>query len=810
VDAEEIASVLANAGIQTVILNACWSAHSSRRNAKNLAYALCPKGIENVVAMSSTVTASTACTFIKEMYTEFYVNHQSLSEAVYLAKDSLRRRLWRPGRFGIRITLQDEFVPVFYSQEESDLRWDPLQYEELAVRPAGLPPTEYHGINEYGLRAIEQAASTDSVVLLSGDGGVGKSCLVSQLALWWQQTGFIESYRILSAFTDKETLLSDDIYTWIASRDSSSGEDTYLSGRRLLVIDDFENFLFMFKFVLQTEERIERMKVVVQELISSFRAPGNRAILLLISRVTPSLLHEIQPPIQKITLPSWNLDDAFSLGCSIPDACGARYDSAVDAKRLSDWLEDSQNRRPLVLKGLLPLVSETPGRRVQELLTPFTSAYPTSRQPSFSDDENLFIDFYRRAVHHHDRIHTLKSYSLVLFRSLILQLKATSLLFYRFFLSFAVFQSYFPYSHAHNWTRLLSHKGFCTRASITDPTLESLGRCLRTDTSSLTVDGDVGLGAFILLLGESGLVQYHRLPPSCDNEYALKLHTLLPCLLKVEITRDENLDFGVTMRLLSEAFIQLYDHLGVHLSELASLENYRIRLELDQFNFPNVLSLVVSQAHFGIHHYSIIDAIFAAEWDYLSPKARHDMIDALDCVLRSIERNKAEGYPNATPNMSRPNISALSQGLGVAYKLCTFLPPTKKKKRPGFAQRGLSLLEEGPEYLNSTNLSRLWEYCLRCCIAEIDIAALGISSPQVYFRVQELLGTSCPEDIGQHQIYFTQSRHNLYTNALHGIIKVCVSLPISQSPMESGQHGRELLGGLGSIPETRNITIGLQ
>lgn len=157
-----------------------------------------------------------------------------------------------------------------------------------------------------------------------GDGGVGKSCLASQLALWWQQTGFIESYRILSTFTDKETLLSDDIYTWIAARDSSSGEDTYLSGRRLLVIDDFENFLFMFKFVLQTEERIERMKIVVQELISIFRAPGNRAILLLISRVTPSLLHEIQPPIQKITLPSWNLDDAFSLGCSIPDACGAR------------------------------------------------------------------------------------------------------------------------------------------------------------------------------------------------------------------------------------------------------------------------------------------------------------------------------------------------------------------------------------------------------------------------------------------------------------------------------------------------------
>lgn len=133
--------------------------------------------------MSSTVTAFTAYTFIKEMFTEFYVNHQSLSEAVYLARDSLRRRLWRPGRFGSRITLQDEFAPVFYSQEESDLRWDPLQYKELAVRPAKLPPTEYHRINEYGLRAIEQAASTDSVVLLSGDGGVSKSCLASQLAL---------------------------------------------------------------------------------------------------------------------------------------------------------------------------------------------------------------------------------------------------------------------------------------------------------------------------------------------------------------------------------------------------------------------------------------------------------------------------------------------------------------------------------------------------------------------------------------------------------------------------------------------------
>lgn len=88
---------------------------------------------------------------------------------------------------------------------------------------------------------------------------------------------------------------------------------------------------------------------------------------------------------------------------------------------------------------------------------------------------------------------------------------------------------------------------------------------------------------------------------------------MLLCLLKLEIARDENLDFGVTMRLLSEAFIQLYNHLGVHLSEVASLENYRIRLELDQFNFPNTLSLIVSQGHFRIHHYSIIDAIFAAE-----------------------------------------------------------------------------------------------------------------------------------------------------------------------------------------------------
>jgi tetratricopeptide (TPR) repeat protein len=208
--AEELGPLLRHHRIPLVFLEACQSAQAEQAS-ESVASELLKVGIASVVAMSHSVLVETASRFVSAFYRHLAaggrVGEAMLEGQRQLAEDPARGR--RLG--GGELRLQDWFVPVLFQEQADPILFShcparqTLEDFQTSVRArlGALPPPPATGFigRSRELLALQRRlrANTDApYVVLTGQGGEGKSALAAELARWLVRSQQIERAAFVS------------------------------------------------------------------------------------------------------------------------------------------------------------------------------------------------------------------------------------------------------------------------------------------------------------------------------------------------------------------------------------------------------------------------------------------------------------------------------------------------------------------------------------------------------------------------------------------------------------------------------------
>jgi len=196
VTAAQIAQSLTDCRVPIFILNACKSAQEGESSFSSVATRMVALGAKGVVAMAYSVYAEAAKHFIGRVY-EQLVRGNTLSAAVAAGRREILNKRQRPSPKG-NLPLQDWLVPVLYQQEtyapftpsNDALDIDNLLKEPTAPKLIGFPEEGAYGFvgRDYDILRLERSLRQNSVVLLQGMAGVGKTQLACGFAQWLVET----------------------------------------------------------------------------------------------------------------------------------------------------------------------------------------------------------------------------------------------------------------------------------------------------------------------------------------------------------------------------------------------------------------------------------------------------------------------------------------------------------------------------------------------------------------------------------------------------------------------------------------------
>jgi hypothetical protein len=227
VDGFAIGSLLRDAGVPILILNACQSAFAEARAKPNenapetalgeieaygsLGQAVVNTGAAGVVAMRYSVYVVTAAQFVAELYGAL-ARGRTLGEAVAFARGNLADEPNRKIAYDER-PLQDWVVPVVW--ERTPLRLRPQQDAgaplkitlDSSTSSAGAldrelpkpPEVGFFGRDET-LYALDRAFDTHRIVLLHAFAGSGKMATAAEFARWYSLTRGVQGPVIFTSF----------------------------------------------------------------------------------------------------------------------------------------------------------------------------------------------------------------------------------------------------------------------------------------------------------------------------------------------------------------------------------------------------------------------------------------------------------------------------------------------------------------------------------------------------------------------------------------------------------------------------------
>lgn len=201
VTGKDLGGILANKGVPVVLLNACQSG-MTRPDAlyPSVGNQLLKAGACGVVAMAYSVYVQTAVRFMARLY-EALMNGAELARAVALARDDLRAQPQRFSPVG-DIPLRDWVVPTLFeaapvravTKPVRALHLDPALLQDQQAKAGAeiecpQPPAYGFVGRDSVILQLERAFQTETVVLLSGMAGVGKTETAVGFARWRTETG---------------------------------------------------------------------------------------------------------------------------------------------------------------------------------------------------------------------------------------------------------------------------------------------------------------------------------------------------------------------------------------------------------------------------------------------------------------------------------------------------------------------------------------------------------------------------------------------------------------------------------------------
>ena len=206
VRASDVAAIIIQNRISLVFMNACRSAQLPGNTTQNsLAASLAQSGVSCVVGMSYEISSQAIKIFHQAFYEALLQGGKEVSTAVCLARRALQSQDSRSNAmFGSPVSIHDYLVPVvYYSDGLRPLRSLPYSsplHSGANNQTVGLEtkaPAIMRATPRIGRIAeafeIENKLLRSGVALLEGPCGIGKRCLMEDLASWLQKSGLVHA-----------------------------------------------------------------------------------------------------------------------------------------------------------------------------------------------------------------------------------------------------------------------------------------------------------------------------------------------------------------------------------------------------------------------------------------------------------------------------------------------------------------------------------------------------------------------------------------------------------------------------------------
>ena len=210
----ELGELLKDAGVPVVLLNACQSGMTSESAPfGSVGQQILAAGAQGAVAMGYSVYVDTAVRFMTHLY-QGLVNGQTLSQAVTAARMQLWSDPMRPTVRG-KVEMHDWPVPTLFEASEVQ-PFRPKGQKEISVDVASISGEQTRAGAEvdlpdepdYGfigrdslILELERAFRDESIVLLQGYAGEGKTTAAAGFARWLAETGGLEGPAFFFQFT---------------------------------------------------------------------------------------------------------------------------------------------------------------------------------------------------------------------------------------------------------------------------------------------------------------------------------------------------------------------------------------------------------------------------------------------------------------------------------------------------------------------------------------------------------------------------------------------------------------------------------
>jgi hypothetical protein len=397
----KLGDLLARLGVPLVLLEACRGSDLSDRPVfGSLAPALLQSGVGSVIAFSHSVHVEAAKLFVERFYKKLAAG-KTVGQALEEARTRLhavRGRWLHLGPKAATVDLEDWFIPQLYQVGD-----DPALFAavtERADREVGRdevtlpgfppePPNRFHG-RAQELLDLERAFRRYPAVVLSGGGGMGKTALAREAALWWRRTGRFD-HAVFCSFEQKagaeqvvqllgRVLEGDTFSSRSAEEQWQTAVKLFRKKRVLLVWDNFESTLPVYQQGEPADSPLvfsEESRGQLRRLYGELTAGEPRGRLLVTCRPEDTLL----PGIKKVALGGLARPDSLHLLAAILDREGIATDRAGYERAEVDALLTMLGDHPLSITLVAPHFRTLTPKVIREEFSPLLARFKDEMAP---------------------------------------------------------------------------------------------------------------------------------------------------------------------------------------------------------------------------------------------------------------------------------------------------------------------------------------------------------------------------------------------------------------------------------------------